>query len=417
MEFKLNFSVGNLFGKKLAAEQEPKDKKGKRLPYVPKSVFKSRKDIADWIRAQTSAESAERPTNYELQLLYNDIFIDAHLFSQIENRRQQLFSSDFVLKNEKGEVDEEQTTVLKNWSAYRELTTAILDSNTFGYNLCEIDIDKDGLGSKFPKVTVLPRENVVPKTGLFYPDYANDMNKIPYRELAEFGTWILEFNSGNLGLLNRAVSHVLFKRFAQSCYSELCEIYGIPPRVIKTNTQDDDMLNRAEQQMRETGVAPWFIIDESETLEWGQGVSTNGDVFRNLIQLCKEEISLLFSGAVIGQDTVNGNRSKDESAQEMLWLLVQSDMNLVEQYWNTTIIPAFVKLGLLKGKVKFEFAPSEDIDQLWKFTSALLQYKEIDNNWLKEKFGVEIIGDKISSPEPPVDPKKTKEVKLSGFFV
>ncbi|WP_446662918.1 phage portal protein family protein, partial [Flavobacterium psychrophilum] len=35
-------------------------------------------------------------------------------------------------------------------------------------------------------------------------------------------------------MLNKAVSHVLFKRFAQSCWSELCEIYGIPPRVLKT---------------------------------------------------------------------------------------------------------------------------------------------------------------------------------------
>ena len=72
----------------------------------------------------------------------------------------------------------------------------------------------------------------------------------------------MEFGSPrNYGLLNKAVPHALFKKFAHSCWSELCEIYGIPPRYIKTNTQDPEMLDRAEQMLRDMGSAAYFIID------------------------------------------------------------------------------------------------------------------------------------------------------------
>ena len=362
------------------------------LPYTSKSISRIRQDVKSWNNYLAIAQS-EEPKMWPLQLLFNDIFLDAHLASQIENRKQQVFSAGFSLKTAKGEVDEEQTKFLSNLKSYRDLTNQILDSIYFGYSLVELNLNKTDFGDRLDVIS-LPRTNIVPQLGRFLTDYSDDSKFIIYREMPEFGTWILEFNTGGLGLLNKAVPNVLFKRFAQSCWSELCEIYGIPPRVLTTNTQDTVLLNRAEQMMKDMGAAAWFIIDETEKFEWAQGVSTNGDVYNNLITLCRNEISLLISGAVIGQDTVNGNRSKEEVSQDMLWQLVQSDMKMVESYWNSTIIPALIKIGILKGEVHFEFDPSEDLDQLFKFTQGLLPFKEIDNNWLKEKFGVEVTGDK-----------------------
>lgn len=369
--------------------------KSKRfLPYNSKSVSRVRQDIRSWNTALDIAQSLE-PKNWPLQLLFNEIMIDALLTSQIENRKQQVFSADFSLNKANGEADEEQTALLKSLPAYRDLTNLSLDKTYFGYNLCELSYEEQVL-----KVLPIPRTNVVPQRGLFFPDYNDEIKSIPYRELPEFGTWILEFNSGGLGLLNKAVPHVLFKRFAQSCWSELCEIYGIPPRVMKTNTQDTVMLSRAEKMMAEMGAAAWFIIDETEEFEWAQGVSTNGDVYRNLINLCSNETSLLISGAIIGQDTVNGNRSKDESAQNMLWQLVQSDMAMLEDDWNNIIIPALVNIGVLKPGTIFAFEPSEDVAQLWTFTKESLPYFNIDPEWVKEKFGIEITGERQQPMNP-----------------
>jgi phage gp29-like protein len=395
--------------KALAIQPKKADTTKRFLPYDSKAVSRTRQDIQSWNMALRMAQS-EDPKNYKLQMLFDEISNDALLTSQIQNRKQQLFTSSFSLKKPNGEVDEEQTTKLKNSPVFRQLTMAILDSLYYGYSLVELRLETNTKGELVPVVTTLPRTNVVPQKGLFYKDYTQDKTTM-YREMPEFGTWILEFNSNELGLLNKAVSHVLFKRFAQSCWSELCEIYGIPPRVLKTNTQDGTMLRRGEQMMRDMGSAAWFIIDSTENFEWAQGVSTNGDVYNNLIRLCNNEISMLVSGAVIGQDTKNGNRSKEQSSQDMLWQLVQSDMEQVEQYWNDTIIPGLIRIGFLKGELNYEFDPQEDTQQLYERAIGFLGTGNYDikPDYILKKFGLEVV--EKTQPTPG-----TQKLDLDGDF-
>ncbi len=300
-------------------------------------------------------------------------------------------------------MDEEQTQRLKKSALYRDITTGILDADYYRTTLIEMNGTMDEL-----KCITLPRTNIIPQLGIFYRNYAEEKNPVKYRELPEFGKYILEFNGAEpLGRLNKVVPHVLMKKFAQSCWSELCEIYGIPPRVMKTNTRDIRMLNRAKTMMTQMGAAAWFVIDNNESFEWANAVSTKGEVYSELITLCNNEMSMAISGAIVGQDTKNGNRSKDESAQELLWQLVQADMEKVEQQWNAVVIPALQKIGWLKGEVYFEFAPQEDVEQLFRFTTGLMLYKYIDNQWLEDSFGVKVIGDKQQAEN-----KEDKALKL-----
>ena len=393
---KVMLEVGKLIGKS-----------GGRLTWTPKSIYRTRYDIKSWGQAQDMTTNTDCPRNYALQMLLEEARLDAVLTSQIENRKRQIFSASFSLKKINGDVEEEQTSRLKKDKAYKDLTNAALESLYMSYNAVEMELSE----SKELIVNLIPRTNLTPQNGRFYQDYTAE-TYINYRDLPEYGKWILEFYTGDLGLVNKAVPHVLFKRFAQSCWSELCEIYGIPPRVMKTNTQDPNMLNRAESMMRDMGSAAWFIIDESESFEFAKNVETNSDIYKNLIKLCNDEMSLLISGAIIGQDTEHGNRSKEQSSQNVLWELVKSDMEMMEMYWNNTIIPALVKIGWLPAGLKFEFNPEEDIDQLFKFTTGLLQYKDVDNEWLKDKFGVEV------KDKAPLDEKVLSAVdkKLSAFF-
>lgn len=398
--------------KRNLAIQPKKPEATKRfLPYDVKSISRTRQDIQSWNRALSMAQS-EMPKNYALQLLFSEISNDALLSSQIQNRKQQLFTSSFSIKNASGDIDDDQTRALKNSPVFRQITSAVLDSLYYGYSLVELNLQPDNKGQMQPNTTVLPRQNIIPQTGMFLKDYSQDTG-ILYREMPEFGTWILEFNSKELGLLNKAVSHVLFKRFAQSCWSELCEIYGIPPRVLKTNTQDATMLRRGEQMMKDMGSAAWFIIDSTENFDWAKGVNTNGDVYNNLIGLCNNEISMLVSGAIIGQDTKHGNNSKEQSSQDMLWQLVQSDMEQVEQYWNDTIIPALVNIGFLKGEVYFEFDPQEDTQQLYERAIGFLGTGNyaITPDYILKKFGLEVV--EKTQPTPG-----SQKLNLDGdFFV
>lgn len=366
------------------------------LPWKPKSVSRTRMDIKTWNTGLNMARLAENPQNWALQLTYDECDLDALVSSQWENRKNQVFSSTFSLKNASGDVDEEQTKFLKKHPLYRKLSKAAYDSILFGYNLGEFKYKKVG-GEMKLKFELIPRYNVVPQTGMFYPEYGDPTNGIPYRDMPEFGTWILEFNSETLGLMNKLVPMALFSRFMEASWSELGEIYGIPPRVMKTNTQDATMLKRAESMMRDMGSAAWFIIDETEEFEFAKGVSTNGDVYNNFLKHCGAKICNLISGGMIGQDTQNGNRAKDEVSMEMLWLLVQSDMAMLEESWNETIIPALVKHGVLNEGLTFEFDEADDVGQLWKFVQGLLGFFDFDPEWLKDKFGVEVTGAKVQN--------------------
>lgn len=362
---------------------------GRVLPWDLQSVLQIRQDIKSWGNASNLALSIE-PKTYPFQLLLSQVANDALLTSQMQNRKQQLFTSVFNLKKPGGDIDEEQTKMLKKSAIYRQITNDILDAELFWYSVGEISLD----ANKQPVWNLIPRTNIIPQTGTFYANYIEELNPVKYRELPEFGKWILEFKGQQLGLLNKVVPHVLMKKFAQSCWSELCEIYGIPPRVMKTNTRDTNMLNRAKTMMKQMGAAAWFIIDNNENFEWAQPVVTKGEVYDGLIHLCNNEMSMAISGAIIGQDTKNGNRSKDESAQELLWQLVLADMELVEQQWNQVVMPALQSIGFLKGDLTFEFEPAEDIDKLWKYTQGLLQFYNVSPDFIKDKFGVDVVSEK-----------------------
>jgi hypothetical protein len=161
---------------------------------------------------------------------------------------------------------------------------------------------------------------------------------------------------------------------------------------MKTDTQDQEMLDRAEQMLRDMGSAAYFIIDTSETFEFAKGADTNGDVYSNLISLCNSEMSLLENGTVIGQDTKNGNRSKEESSLKLLGKIIQSDKALIESYWNGSIIPALERIGIFKPGLTYNFQQEEDLEKLWTMTEKSLPYLEVDPKWIKQKFGIEVTG-------------------------
>jgi hypothetical protein len=353
---------------------------------VKKSLSLIRRDIATWRAAVQTSLRAENPRNRDLQDLYDDIMLDNLLTSQVNNRFEQTISCNFELVNDAGKADDSAGRTLRELNILPEIIPHILQAELYGYSLIELSAD----AGSATRVSLIPRRNVVPLTGRFYPDAGAD-EYIPYRETREYNLWILEFNTGNPGLLNKLSSPCLFKKFATSCWSELCEIYGIPPRYIKTNTTDAAMLDRAETMMREIGAAAWFIIDTTEEFQFANAANTNGDVYSNLINLCSNEISMLLSGAIIGQDTQNGNYSKEKSSQDILQRLVDSDKRTVENTINSLVLPALIRIGWMPvTDLKFRFKAVENTDKLWTITKDLLPYKNVDSDWISKTFGIPV---------------------------
>lgn len=363
----------------------------------------TRKDISDWKKARQQAISSYEPKQVLLQNLYEEVMLDALMFSQIGLRIDKSQGVDFALM-QGDKVDDEQTQLLKDSGLFDTLVEFVIESKFYGHSLVEFAYTPTGV-----QADLLPRQNISPKTGKFYPDiYTSEF--IEYRNEADFGRWIVELypRKGDLGLLNKAVPYVLIKKFALSCWSELCEIFGIPPRVMKTNTSDPEMLSRAEQMMKEIGSAAYFIIDTEENFDFAQGVATNGDVYKNLIGTCDQQLSLLNLAAVLGQDTVNGNRSKEESSSKLLDSVVKADNRFIESSFNKIILPALASIGIVKPGLRLSIAKEVDVEKLWKMVYEGSQYYEFDTEWIRETFGIEVIGVKQQNATPGETPTPKK---------
>ncbi|MBR4562139.1 MAG: DUF935 family protein [Bacteroidales bacterium] len=380
-------AIFDLFKKK-PAQEEALSRKEKQtvLRVIRRQESIVRRDIIDWRTARLEATLADEPKQHRLQVLYNEVMLDAKMTSQISLRIGKSQSADWCLK--KGDQnDEESMRVLTDKGLFDKLVKFIVESHFYSQSLVQFTFDKVG----DPDLELVPRTNVSPATGRFYPDvYGGESEQ--YRDRPDFGKWVLEFcpDRSDLGILNKAVPYVLMKKFALSCWSELCEIYGIPPRVLKTNTQDTDMLNRAEAMMREIGAAAYFIIDTEEEFEFAQASNTNGDVYKNFIATCDEQISLLNLGAVLGQDTEHGNRSKEEASTDLMEIVVEADKRKIAYYINKTAIPAMESLGIIPAGLRFEFAKATDTEKLWDMVYQASAYYEFDVEWLKQTFGMEI---------------------------
>jgi Mu-like prophage protein gp29 len=396
-------SKGRKTALKKADTKTPQRRDGYIQKIVPKTISMTRNDIGTWKRALQAARNTERPRRARLYNLYQDIMLDAHLTALIELRMQYTLSTPYnILHN--GKVDQEYTELLQSKMWTTQLNRHVLDIRQWEHSLIELDkIDND------LTVGLIPRNNVVPEQGLLLLQEDNDKG-IRYREAREYGSYILEFWEPNqFGLLNKAIPHALFKRFAQSCWSELCEIYAIPPRFIKTDTNDPAMLDRAEAMLRDMGAAAWFIIDTTEEFSFAKGADTNGDVYNNLITLCKNELSQLEMGAIIGQDTKHGNESKEKTSQQLFEKIILSDKGLLEGAWNSTILPALARIGILPPDRTFQFQQEEDLEKLWKMTYEAMPHMQIDPKWIRTKFGIEVTGIRESTVN-------NLKIDTSGFF-
>jgi len=369
-----------------------------------------RRDFSDWKLAQLSAQSVSNPRQVLLQTLYSDVMQDALMSSQIDTLRiGKSKAADFDLVDSQGNTDEQATEQFKASGLYEQFAGYIVESLFYGFTVAEIT------GGK---VRTVPRSYIEPTEGVFYPDQYGHSG-ISYRKLREYGRTILEFypKEGALGYINKAVPYVLIKKFALSCWSEFCEIFGMPPRILKTNTQDSEMLTRAESMMREIGSAAYAIIDTTEDINFGQSVSTDGTIYEKLISKCDGQISLINLAAVLGQDTVNGNYSKEESSAKLLDDVVASDKKLIESYFNTLILPALAHNGMVKDGLRLRISKSKDIEALWNKTVQAMPYFNIEPKWIKDTFGIEVTDPKVSSLScpPPTCPPSMSE-GLDSFF-
>ena len=96
--------------------------------------------------------------------------------------------------------------------------------------------------------------------------------------------------------------------------------------------------------------------------------------------------------------------------------LVQADKRMIENYMNSLVIPALYRIGWIPATTsRFKFTAAEDIDKLFEMTVKVMPHKKVSDKFIKEKFGIDVEGDRyeIMQPTEPTSSKKDKDEKLN----
>ena len=364
-------------------------------------------NIRKWRSALRTAEDIRRPRRSLLQEVYEEILLDTHIRAELQKRVLHLTGRKGHLVNGKGEIAAEATTLLQRpW--FSDFIKHVTEAKFKGCTLLHLGPVKD---REISGIQLIPRAHHVPQQG-YILKHETDEKGIEYREDKGYKDWLIEVGEPHeLGILNACVPHALYKRFAESSWSEFNELFVMPLRVAKTNTNNEASFRRLENMMVQMMQGSWAVIDKDEEIEFiSEKNSHKGESFHSLINLCNAEISKVFTLAVIGEASQGGSRSKEEVGERLMNLALLADERTLANVINYQLLPLLqMKEYPVKG-LQWKWEQTKDLKDLWDIANGLLLHKDIDNEWLSETFGMPV---KDKPADEPGEPAKLSIKKIA----
>jgi len=357
---------------------------------------RARKDIKAWRTALQMAENVDRPKRLLLYNLYDELILDAHLSAEIQRRVLAVLGSKFSVVDSDGETNNDLTNLFKKPWFYQFMEIA-MDSIFWGHSLIQIGEMEDG---EIKDIELVKRRHVIPEKGVFV-FRQGDEKGIIYRDNPEYSDWLIEIGKrDDFGLLNKCTPHILYKRFAQAAWSEHAEIFGMPLRFGKTNVKDTESLNRMENMLAEMGAAAYAVVDDNESIEFVETNGGKGEIYQNLIKGTNDEISKLINGAVIGDSSEGGSRSKEEVGERLGKIITKADKDNFISLVNFTLIPKLIEHGYPLDGYQLQFEETKDITELWEITKGVMEHYDVKDEFITETFGIPVNGIKKPAPNP-----------------
>lgn len=398
-------------GTKPAKAEQITEREGRLVKQIIKqNRTRAKKDIDTWRKALQMAENAENPKRVLLLSLYDEILLDMHLTGEMEKRILAATGSNGNLLDAEGKPNKEATDLLtKNW--FNELAKNYMISIFTGYRLVQVkELTSEGL---IQSIELVNPYNVIPEKGLFVLK-AGDEKGIFYKEDPTSMAYTFEIGDPyDLGLLNKCAPHVLFRRFAQSAWSEFSDVFAMPLRVGKTQSKDPASLDRMERALVEMATNSFMIIDKDEEINFIESAKSDGSIFNGLIKLCENEISKGIFSSIIGGTGEGGSYAKEKVGFDIQTLISLADKKNLEGWINEQVLPKLVALGYPFEGLRWEYEKLKDLQALVKIMEGLngSGYRpKID--WVENEFNMPIEEIPSGAVTTKTDPNK----KLSFNF-
>ncbi len=369
-----------------------------------------RGDVAHWRQALATAQHPTRPDPRPLQALYEDALLDAHLASIVNTRRLRVLGTPYSLQPHAGTADAGATTLLQQgW--FTALLGHVMDSLFYGHSLIELVHTDAG----DVQALCIPRGNVLPHQGLVAldahaPAPESDTDKIltHYVPIAEAPHLLISVESGThgaghaLGLLLQAVPLVLAKRNALASWGEFAEVFGMPLRIGRTNTRDERRRAELTEMLKGMGSAAYAVLDENDHIEFAE--NSKGDAYRVYDQLMERvnlELSKLINGQTLTTEPGDrGARALGTVHDNLYDDITRADLRWVQQVVNAQVLPRLAQLdgyAHVASGYTFAFAQAQAVlspAEQWSIDAGLLQHYRLDAQYLMQKYGSVIVGER-----------------------
>lgn len=352
-------------------------------------IYRVATDMAAYKYGVLSAENYQFPNRYQLYQTYISTILDAHLTAAWEQRKNLTLRKEFVIRNEKGDVDEAKSELLKKkW--FRELLCYALESKLWGHSLVQLG-DYDKAKKEFLSCELIPRQYVNPPKHCVIANYT-DQTGLDYT-LPEYAEWVIPFGSDwDLGILQKASPYIIWKKNALGAWAEYQEGFGVPLRIGKTDSQEPNTVNNMQSFLSNFGISKWGLFKKSDQIEIID--STNSDaskVFDDMINRVNSEISKL----ILGQTSTMDEKAFTGSAEvheRVLDTYEDADEHFIMSELNYKLKPLLVARGLMSDTDQFGYEEEDGRDAIEqiKIDAELMKYFNLSPEYIKETYGTEV---------------------------
>ncbi|WP_443146941.1 phage portal protein family protein [Parabacteroides caeci] len=329
-------------------------------------------DIGSWRSALRLADLGNRTKLYDL---FTDLLIDGYLSDAIDKRIDAVTDADLAFTIDGKQVDE--MDALMDTPEFESLLREIMLSRFWGVSLVEC-LFLDGFGFKS-----IPRKHIRTKTKEI-AIREEDEHGIPYAD----NDLIIQFGSDDdFGILLRAAPFVIYKRGGFGDWAQFVELFGMPQRIGKYSSMDEQSRRALIQAFEEAGSAPYLVIPkETEATQTTLSNSGNGALYNDFRGACNEEILI----TVLGQTMTTQDGSS--LAQGQVHLAVQekkhrADRRFVERMLNKYFVPLLEKRGYPAGGGRFKFLDKAQEITVQE-TVILSDILPIPQSYLYEKYNI-----------------------------
>lgn len=344
-------------------------------------------DIASWRSALRLADAGNRCKLYDL---YSDLLIDGYLSDAIGKRIDAVTDAElsFTVNGERVEVIDS----LMDTPEFEEQLCEIMLSRFWGVTLDEYDFRE---GFSF---TSIPRKHIrcsLKEIAL----REEDARGVPYAgnpNIIQYG------GDDDYGILLRAAPFVIYKRGGFGDWAQFVEIFGMPQRIGKYSSMDEQSRRALIQAFEEAGSAPYLVIPkETEATQTELSSSGNGALYDDFRRACNEEILI----TVLGQTMTTQDGSSLSQSQvhmEVQEKKHRADRRFVERMLNKHLVPLLESRGYPVAGGKFKFldkAQEITVDE----TVSLSRILPIPRTYLYDKYNIPRPeeGEEVAGEQPP----------------